>query len=345
MEIDDGIDILKPTTKLVNGSVYRILCPPRNSDIHVTYTSSPGIPCKASVYDDEPITCSTKDENVEWQTCNIRSPFYFHRHIVGRNGATKKRLENETGTFLTVPKPSEKNDCITVKYRSEASLSSIETRITSIVENARKKERPTHFLSIPVHGEKIKQNLSKFEQLCIEKLGLSENIIQSYVKLHMTVGAIKLFSDAEIEQAKRALNEFSAQIPYLTCGKPLRGLIKGLEIMNDEPANTRVLYGEMRLQDDSDRLQNLVDKCLEFFVDRKLMSYDYHRQNVKLHCTLINVRWGNLNAIDVTPLLGSDWELQELGECVLDKLELNEMKTDEITRQYINVSSVSLLPR
>ena len=62
------------------------------------------------------------------------------------------------------------------------------------------------------HGEKIKQNLSKFEQLCIEKLGLSKNIIQSYVKLHMTVGAIKLFSDAEIEQAKRALDEFSAQI-------------------------------------------------------------------------------------------------------------------------------------
>ena len=44
----------------------------------------------------------------------------------------KKGSKMKLETFITVPKPNEKNDCITVRYKSEASLSSIETRITTV---------------------------------------------------------------------------------------------------------------------------------------------------------------------------------------------------------------------
>jgi activating signal cointegrator complex subunit 1 len=350
MQIDEGVDILCPEIKCINGSSYRVLCTPpptarhpnANRDKESSFTYS-------DVYEDEPSTCKrskTDSEFIkeEWKTAELPTPSYFHKYIVGKSGAVKKRLENETGTQINVPRPHENKDFVTVRYRKESSLSSIEVRVESIVSSARKRERPTHFISIPVASNEITENLSKFQDLCGDNI--HPHKVQFPSKLHLTIGVLKLFSQQEVQRACDVMQEFSPRIPYILCGKPLRGALKNLEIMNDEPQSVNVLYSELLLLDESDRLQNLADQCLEFFVEKGLMDYEQNRnsKSVKLHCTLINTRWNSSGprTIDASKMLADNFELHKFGNCVLDKLVINEMTTDR-DKKYVAVSTISLV--
>ena len=48
----------------------------------------------------------------EWEEVNIDSPSFFHKFLCGRGGVVKKRLEQETGTLITIPRPAENKDYI-----------------------------------------------------------------------------------------------------------------------------------------------------------------------------------------------------------------------------------------
>ena len=351
MQIDEGVDILCPEIRYVNGSSYRVLCSPTHTPTNTSNTKRAKEQSSrySNVYEDEPSTCKAprtegKFVKEEWKTAELPTPDYFHKYLVGKSGTVKKRLENETGTQINIPRPHEKKHFITVRYRNESSLSSLEVRVESIVSSARKRERPTHFISIPVASDEITSNLAKFQELCSDII--HPHKVQFPSKLHLTLGVLKLFSDSEINQACDVLKEFSPRIPYILCGKPLRGALKNLEIMNDEPQSVNVLYGELLLLDESERLQNLADQCLEFFVEKGLMDYEQNRnsKSVKLHCTLINTRWNSKGpkTIDATQILSDNFELQNFGNCVLDKLVMNEMTTDR-DKKYVTVSTISLV--
>ena len=365
MQIDEGIDILSPTIRNVNGSFYRVLHQPLTT-IQTGRKAGKGPRDTLDLYEDEPNTCVAPTGNrrggewigeadrrggewigeaeTEWKTAEIPTPCYFHKYIVGKGGVVKKRLEGETNTRIEVPKPHEKKDLIKVQYKSEDSFSSLEFRIENIVEKARKRERPSHFLSIPVKSEAISKNLAKFQEICEDKI--HPHKIQYPNKLHLTLGVLKLFSKNEVEKATQVLKEFAPKIPYILCGRPLRGTLKNLEIMNDEPQSVSVLYSELILRDESDRLQHLADQCFELFVEKDLMDYEGNRNSssVKLHCTLINTRWNSEGprTIDASEILSEEFELQTFGDCVLETLDLNEMVTDR-NKNYVNVSSVKLV--
>ena len=350
MQIDEGINILSPELRNVNGSIYRVLCPrPMCNGGSAPQQKRRGLNPHADPYKDEPNTCEISRSEAasakqDWTTVEIPTPSFFHKHIVGRSASVKKRLENETGTQIDVPRPHENKDFIRVRYQSEDSLSSLQIRVESIVENARKREKPTHFICIPVQSEAIAHNLTKFKDLCKEDI--PARIVQIPSKLHLTIGVLKLFCEKEVNQAREALTEFAPQIPYILCGKPLRGTLKNLEIMNDEPHSVRVLYAELFLLDKSERLQNLADQCFQFFVDKGLMTLEQNRnrQSVKIHCTLVNTRWArdNQGPVDASHILSEDFELQNLGDCVLERLDLNEMTVDR-NKIYKTVSTVSLV--
>lgn len=62
--------------------------------------------------------------------------------------------------------------------------------------------------------------------------------------------------------------------------------VRGLEIMNDDPSEVRVLYGRV----ESEALQDICDKIYGYFISKGLSKREYNRDTVKLHLTLINVR-------------------------------------------------------
>ena len=285
----------------------------------------------------------------DWPSKEVPLPKHFHRHIFGKGGVVKKRLECLTDTQISLPKAvkgQRRKDVINVKYRNESSLHAFNKELESTILNAKKRMSPTHFISIPVASPGITENLRKFQVLCGEKI--HPHKIQYPSKLHLTIGVLKLFSDEEVQQACNTLLEFSAKIPPILSEKPLHGTLKNLRVMRGDDQFAKVVYSEFILSDDSDRLQNLADKCLGFFVERGLMEYQYNTTTVKLHCTLINTRWNNAGprTINASDILSDKFELQVFGNCVLDRIDLNEMKADisfveENDKRYLNVTCVS----
>lgn len=63
--------------------------------------------------------------------------------------------------------------------------------------------------------------------------------------------------------------------------------ISGIEIMNDDPSEVRVLFGRI----ESDTLQELCDKMYQYFITKGLSKREFGRDTVKMHMTLINVRY------------------------------------------------------
>eukprot|EP00116_Pleurobrachia_bachei_P006892 sb/3467154/ len=269
MQIDEGIDIVCPDIRVVNGARYRILC---NTNIYSLPTKQSSSRAAAlDVYNDEPNTCklakksetTQPKEQQKAQFTELPCPRGLHKYVVGRSGTVKKRLENETGTMIDVPRPRDNKDYIRVKYRTEDSLSSLQLRLERVISSARRKEAPTHFVCIPVASEEIGSNLKRFQETC----KLDPRMIQIESKLHLTIGVLKCFSPDEIKKATEVLNGFAPKIAYIKRGKPLRAEMGKLEIMNDDPSAANVLYAEVNLSDESSRLQELADQCFEEFVN------------------------------------------------------------------------------
>lgn len=64
--------------------------------------------------------------------------------------------------------------------------------------------------------------------------------------------------------------------------------VRGIEIMNDDPSEVRVLYGRI----ESDVLQEIGDKIYQYFISKGLSKREFDRDTIKMHVTLINVRYG-----------------------------------------------------
>lgn len=63
--------------------------------------------------------------------------------------------------------------------------------------------------------------------------------------------------------------------------------MKGIEYMNDDPAEVDVLYGKINSDSKNDLVQKIADTILEYFTQKKLIRSDKF-EHVKLHVTLMN---------------------------------------------------------
>ena len=269
----------------------------------------------------------------------------FQRHIFKNNGLIKTMIESETDTKIGYC-PNNRN-AIAITYKNESSLIALHKKLKSITAHVRKKMHPTHFVSIPVHSEEILGNLKKFQDLCADII--HPHRVQYPSKLHITIGVLKLLSDEEIQQACTALSEFAAMIPSIIGDKPLHGTLKNLRTMRSDAWSAKVVCSEFILSDGSERLQELADKCMGFFVEKGLMEYEFGRKSVLLHCTLINTRWNKSGprTIDASGILSDEFQLRSLGNCVLSRMDLNEMRLDssftsEKDCRYVKVSDIAI---
>ena len=70
--------------------------------------------------------------------------------------------------------------------------------------------------------------------------------------------------------------------------------IKGIEVMNDDPYMTDIVYA--KVQDPDELLQAITDDIIQQFIDVDLAKLEYDR--TKLHCTIMN------SAFNVNPETG-----------------------------------------
>ncbi|KAG7171648.1 Activating signal cointegrator 1 complex subunit 1-like [Homarus americanus] len=164
-------------------------------------------------------------------------------------------------------------------------------KIQMLVEQARKKQPFTHFLSIPYNNPAIQTKFLEFKKEVLEKCGdcrgVDEAIFQYPGKLHQTLCVMVLADDRERQQGLDALNKCPDNVlkKYLA-GEKLRVEMRGIEYMNDNPGEVDVLYGRINALSWSHSLQTIADSLVDELVKAGVVNRQHER--VKLHITLMN---------------------------------------------------------
>ncbi|XP_029056900.1 activating signal cointegrator 1 complex subunit 1 isoform X4 [Monodon monoceros] len=222
--------------------------------------------------------------------CTLKAPSLLYKHIVGKRGDTRKKLEVETKTSISIPKPGQEGEIvITGQHRS--GVISARTRIDVLLLTFRRKQPFTHFLAFFLNEAEVQERFLKFQEEVLEKCsmdhGVDSTIFQNPKKLHLTIGMLVLLSDQEIQQTCEMLQQCKEEfIDDISGGKPLEVEMAGIEYMNDDPGMVDVLYAKVHMKDGSNRLQELVDRVLERFQASGLIVKEWN--SVKLHATVMN---------------------------------------------------------
>lgn len=279
----------------VNGSCYRIN---HGSVDDLDQRNNGGFQDVPDEYEDE-VGCGMEN-NPEISDCRymiedtnnglkFKASFHvasaFFPIMIGKKGTTKKRIETDTKTRISIPKQGIENEDIVITGESRFSVAMACNRIDSIVASSRQKQGFTHFLSIPCNTKAIQNSFGDFKEkvvkLCDDKniRGVDETVFQTPSLLHMTIGTLALMDEVERQKAKEILENAMLEIAG---DKPINFEISGLEIMNDDPSEVDVVYAKVQ----NDELQNLATELVNKFSETGLMPRQFDR--VKLHVTVLN---------------------------------------------------------
>jgi activating signal cointegrator complex subunit 1 len=159
--------------------------------------------------------------------------------------------------------------------------------------NRRFNNRFTHFVSIPLNTEQIKERYLNLKSQIIERwsdgedLFISEDLFQNPAKIHLTFGVMNLKDAKEEELASDLLKKCKENIiaPILN-GQPLVLELKGLDTLPDRRSGKpRVAFA--RIGAGRDKLQAIADQVVNCFTENGIMK-ESEKDQVKLHITLMN---------------------------------------------------------
>ncbi|XP_063224710.1 activating signal cointegrator 1 complex subunit 1 isoform X2 [Bacillus rossius redtenbacheri] len=223
----------------------------------------------------------------------VRTTFHvastFFPFIVGAKGTTRRRLENETKTQIRIPRQNQKGS-IVITGESANGVRAARRRINLIVSGARLKQSFTHFFTIPMTSPNIREGFLKFKEIvldCHNARGIEPSIFQNPDKLHLTLATMVLSDEVERNHAAQVLQKCNEEVVRPIVGyDPLKLRMRGVEYMNDDPAEVDVLFGKVEVVDGSPILQSLADGIVDYFSSAGLLQKQYSQ--VKLHVTLMN---------------------------------------------------------
>ncbi|XP_066520744.1 activating signal cointegrator 1 complex subunit 1 [Hoplias malabaricus] len=352
------MDILRPALININGRIYR-----KN-------------PVKEEHYEDEeeedvlysgPDTDQCMDEpcdaiNIEHTDkgfrCAIDVPSVLYKYIIGKKGETRKRLESETRTSISIPKQGVEGQ-IVISGPQKSAVASAVTRVEVLIESFRRKQPFTHFLSFALNHPQVQEGFQHFKEdvleHCSQDMGIDESIFQNPSKLHLTIGTLALLNEQEVMKACELLQQCHGFMRDITEGKPLALEVKEIEYMNDDPSMVDVLYAKVSVQDGSEKLQEIADRLVECFVSAGLMVKEWDR--VKLHATVMNTLFRkdpsvedkggpakqnmkDREAFDARNVLQKFGEFY-FGACELDSVHLSQRFSTDSTGYYCSAGHVT----
>ena len=281
------MEVCRPPLLWINGACYRV----NQIDEKVTQQTFDAI----DEYEDETFDFTPPpddEEDCQYEIIsqdNGRCMASFHVAstffpiLIGKKGLTKKRIESDTRTKITIPKQGVENEDIKVTGDNRFAVVSASNRIDSIVASARQRQGFTHFISIPVNSSEIQKDFNEFKsqvlESCSDARGLDETVFQTGTLLHMTIGTLALMDETERQKAIKILHNILEDVQQLEIS------VNGLEIMNDDPAEVDVIYAKI-VEENSEKLQEIVDFIVAEFAKTGLMPKQFDR--VKLHITVVN---------------------------------------------------------
>ena len=171
-------------------------------------------------------------------------------------------------------------------------------KATMLVKQASQqlRNRFTHLITIPfLHDDFIKAYLDFKEKILNENSDIDECLFQNPKKLHMTISCLSLEDDKRLTDAREIFRKQCSDYieKFNNVNNFERRLqIKAIDIMNDNPRRTNVLYAKI----ENDNLQNLANHIANVMASNEFLysgdkfanESDQQQQQVKLHLTLMN---------------------------------------------------------
>lgn len=352
------MEILRPALININGRIYR-----KNlvKEEHYEDEEEEDFSYSGPVIDqcmDEPCDASNIEQTDKGFRCAIDVPSVLYKYIIGKKGETRKRLESDTKTSISIPKQGVEGQIVITGPQKSAVASAL-TRVEVLIESFRRKQPFSHFLSFALNHPQVQEGFQHFKEEVLEHCsqdgGVDDSIFQNPAKLHLTIGTLALLNEQEVMRACELLQQCQGFIRDITDGKPLALEVKGIEYMNDDPSMVDVLYAKVSAQDGSDKLQQIADRLVEHFVSAGLMVREWDR--VKLHATVMNTLFrkdpsaedkggpGRQNtkdreAFDARNVLERFGEFY-FGACELNSVQLSQRFSSDCTGYYSSSGHVT----
>ena len=287
--------------------------------------------------------------------CSIHVPSSLRGYLIGKNCATIKEIEAKTKTQIDFPEMHRKDDPFYILGQDENAVLLAYLRISELLQAKRDTTNLTHFLAIKCDNEEIRSSYEKFKQILQSKYlpqGYSEKVFIGKGKLHLTISIFVLLDNLERNKMvsfmnknlKRVIDEFIKQQNLSDRKKKLKFSITGLDYMNDDPTEVKVLYA--KVSENAQLIQKLCDKIN---VASNFGFTSDFRPEVKLHMTLLNTRYipyshkkenKQYKSFDATNIL------KELKDFHFGTVDLNEISLlisgtfDEKTEGYKSSHSI-----
>lgn len=287
------MDVLNPELMWIGQRCYRVNLPNDNrkneEKVRVNYEEQ-DYNCEVEIGEDELYGIESMDNGRKFQL-KVHVPQEFHSQIIGTKGNTKRRLEQETGTQIQVPKIGSKDTNVVVKGSSKKDVVSAKNRLDLIIIAGRAKHQFTHFLSVPFGTQEVKSNFARFKQEILSNPdihGVDESLFQKPEKLHLTILMLVLLDNQDRVIAAEYLQDCKEILvePILR-GGAMKVKLAGLDYMNDDPSAVDVLYAKV----ESDELQEISNGIAQYF--QQCGFVQLKQDSVKLHVTLMNSRFAD----------------------------------------------------
>jgi len=347
LDPNPDLEVLLPSICVVGGRRYRNNNVP-GAGQEMRFNDSNG--------ESEIVDFELQDGVTETETgfrCQVAVPALFYGKLIGKGGESRKRLEQSTSTRITIPARG-KNGDVVIDGKVQGAVISCRTRIEMLVDNAQKSSPMTHFISIPLLGAEFDDSMDRFRETCMDiqrrdNLRLSKEMFALPETLHLTCGALKLYGQDNIKQAKALLRECGKNVKQMLAGAAGTSIIvQGVEMMNDDPHNMDVLYASAFFgREKGGLLQEIADHLQTAFANAGFLEPEH--DHVKLHATLINSKKrqssggpGKREAFDGKLLLDK-FRTFNFGSAPLKHLHLSKMARRQQGGYYEAEEIVTLL--
>lgn len=306
------------------------------------------------------------DEERKLFVLRMDCPRRYHRFVVGSQAKTLKDIERTCQVKLIVPRssndaadqgrgttsssmanddpnadltagnddgqPDPDKDFVLFEASSLAAVRTAQSRVETIIEEAKGKVEYTHFLSIPLgpipSAKAIFTHLvdDMKQALVSEAANIDASVFQRPVRVHVTLLMLRLYSREEIDLAKLVLESLEPELQHIF-GPNDRIALRGLATMTADVKAAHVVYMDVQRDDIYKRLLALVNRINNAFIDAGIAKPADVQNNGRLHATIMNSKWRRhqqqahqpFNATDALRIFGD----RSFGSHQLRSIEIN----------------------